>query len=422
MNELRDPSNHPCFNAGVKHSCGRVHLPVATRCNIRCNYCDRRHDCVNESRPGVASAVLTPVQAADYLGEVLEKEPRITVAGIAGPGDPLASPAETLETLRLIKERYPALLICLATNGLALPEHVDALAETGVTHVTVTVNAVDPEIGKQIYAWIRLGKIAYRGREGAELLMARQLEAIPRLKSRGITVKVNMIVIPSVNDAHVEAVARTVGLLGADILNLMPVYPNAGTAFAWVKEPGEVRMLELRAAATRFLPQMHHCTRCRADAAGLLSEDRSKDFQEALVRCSEKMPAPAERPYVAVATIEGVLVNLHLGEAASFQIWADAGDGFRCIEERNAPDPGDGARRWERLAGILGDCRAVLASGIGESPRKVLSESGIGPIVMSGFIEEGLKAVFTGKGLNRLKARQSGGCKAGGCGGDGGGC
>ena len=107
MNISRDLSRHPCFNAAVKGSYGRVHLPVAPHCNIRCNYCNRKYDCVNESRPGVTSAVLSPLQASLYMEKVLERETRIAVAGIAGPGDPFANPEETLQTLRLVREKFP---------------------------------------------------------------------------------------------------------------------------------------------------------------------------------------------------------------------------------------------------------------------------------------------------------------------------
>ncbi len=51
---------HPCFNEEAKHTSARVHLPVAPKCNIQCNYCNRKFDCVNESRPGVTSSVLAP--------------------------------------------------------------------------------------------------------------------------------------------------------------------------------------------------------------------------------------------------------------------------------------------------------------------------------------------------------------------------
>ncbi len=158
---------HPCFNAKVKGQFGRVHLPVAPKCNILCNYCNRKFDCVNESRPGVTSAVLAPTQAITYLERVLEAEPRITVAGIAGPGDPFANPQETMETLRLIRQRFPELLLCLASNGLGLAPYLDELAELQVSHVTITVNTVDPEIGAKIYSWVRDGKKIYRGLEAA---------------------------------------------------------------------------------------------------------------------------------------------------------------------------------------------------------------------------------------------------------------
>ena len=54
---------HPCFCEGAHSKFARMHLPVAPRCNIQCNYCDRRYDCTNESRPGVTSTVLTAEEA-----------------------------------------------------------------------------------------------------------------------------------------------------------------------------------------------------------------------------------------------------------------------------------------------------------------------------------------------------------------------
>ncbi len=232
MNTQLDTNRHPCFNVGVKGECGRVHLPVAPKCNILCNYCNRKFDCVNESRPGVTSAVLTPRQALSYLEQVLVAEPRITVVGIAGPGDPFANPKETMETIRLIRERFPSLLICLATNGLGLLPHVQELVDLKVSHVTVTVNAVDPEIGKKIYSWVRDGKKLYRGLAAAELMLERQLAGIAALKAGGVTVKVNTIVVPGINDHHVPEVAKKMASMGVDILNCMAVYPNAETPFA----------------------------------------------------------------------------------------------------------------------------------------------------------------------------------------------
>ena len=79
-----DLTRHPCFNDESRHRFGRVHLPVAPKCNVQCNFCDRRFDCANESRPGVTSAVLAPGQALAYLDRVCGTSMRISVVGIAG--------------------------------------------------------------------------------------------------------------------------------------------------------------------------------------------------------------------------------------------------------------------------------------------------------------------------------------------------
>ena len=417
-----DISRHPCFNAAAKGTCGRVHLPVVPECNIRCNYCNRKYDCVNESRPGVTSSVLTPEQSLLYLERVLERAPAITVAGIAGPGDAFANPTKTLSTLRLVRERFPELLLCLATNGLNLAPYVDDLAELDVSHVTVTVNAVDPEIGARIYSWVRNGKVIYRGLKAAELLLSRQLEAIAALKAHGRVVKINTIVIPGVNDRHVDAVSRKMAELGVDIQNCMTMYPTQGTPFENIAEPTAEQMTAIQKAAEQHVPQMKHCTRCRADAVGLLGNDRSVEFRGCLAECSQTHEIETEgKPYVAVATVEGILVNQHLGEADSLQIWGPSNGSFQFIEARRTPERGSGIQRWLKLAEVLADCRAILIGGIGETPRQVLEENHILPVEMSGFIQMGLEAIYGNGDVERLKGR-AGGCGKGGCAGEGGGC
>jgi nitrogen fixation protein NifB len=421
-----DISRHPCFSVKAKGTCGRVHLPVAPGCNIKCNYCNRKYDCVNESRPGVTSSVLSPDQAVLYLGRVLEKAPHITVAGIAGPGDAFADPETTLEALRLIREQFPDILLCLATNGLNLAPYVEDLADLKVSHVTVTVNAVDPAIGAKIYAWARDGKVIYRGLKAAELLLERQLEAIASLKAHGIVVKVNTIVIPGINDHHVAEVALKMKELGVDIQNCMTMYPNAGTPFEHVAEPTPDQMAAIRGEVEGIIPQMKHCTRCRADAVGLLDQDRSAEFRQCLSECSETHVIETDgKPFVAVATLEGILVNQHLGEADRFQIWGQSSEGgYQFVEERPAPGRGSGIHRWLNLSETLKDCRAVLVSGVGETPRQVLTENHILPVEMSGFIQMGLDAIYRNYDTTGLKGRRGGdGCsREAGCSGGGDGC
>lgn len=422
MTTEKDLSKHPCFNRESAGTCGRVHLPIAPKCNIMCNFCNRKYDCVSESRPGVTSAVLSPAQALLYMDKVLEKEPRITVCGIAGPGDPLANP-ETIEAIALLKDKYPQLLFCLSTNGLALPAHAKTLAELGVTHVTVTVNAVDPKIGAKVYSWARDGKVILRGEAAAKLLLARQLEGIKILKEHDVIVKSNTIVIPGVNDHHVLEVSNTLSGLGVDIQNIMPVFPVADTPFADVPAPAHELIHNLREKAKDVVPQMTHCKRCRADAVGLLGKDLSGEMAGILGDCARSLPGVdlSKRPYVAVASREGLLVNMHLGEAHKFQIWKQDGDNFVFVEERYAPEPGSGTKRWIDMAKLLLDCRAVLIAACGETPRKILADSGALPYECSGLVESALAEVYGAGDLSKLKSRRKGLGKAC-CGGGGEGC
>lgn len=391
----RDTTKHPCFNKNAKSECGRVHLPVAPKCNVLCNFCNRKYDCVNESRPGVTSAVLSPGQAAHYMEQVLEKEPRITVAGIAGPGDPFANASETLETMRRIREKFPQLLFCVSTNGLNLPPYLDDVAELGVTHMTVTVNAVDPEIGGKVYKWIRDGKVVYRGLEAGKLILERQMQSIRGLKERGITVKVNTIVIPGVNDHHVEEIAKVMSAEGVDLHNLIPLHPNPGTEFGHLPEPTKAEVNALRKVAGQHVDQMTHCKRCRADAVGLLDKDLSGSMSGCLSACSKmELPVAEARPFVAVCTREGMLVNQHLGEAKEYQIWTVRDGEPVMIEERQAPPQGCGPKRWEALAATLRDCRAVLCSAAGETPTMLLGEHGLNVEVCSGFVSDVVAAVY----------------------------
>lgn len=268
-----DSSRHPCFSPEAHRSFGRVHLPVAAGCNVQCGFCDRKYSCVNESRPGVTARLLSPEEAVDAALGAVAHMPHLSVIGIAGPGDPLADAARTLDTLATLREALPGMLLCLSTNGLALPLHADALAELGVGHVTVTVNAVDPAIGADVYNWVDDGGSRVTGREGAALLLERQEKGVRRLKSQGVTVKINTVVIPGVNSDHVQDIAVAVASWGADLMNCIPLLPVAGTRFAGTSTPGPDMMHSLRAEAGAIIPQMRHCTRCRADALGFLGED-----------------------------------------------------------------------------------------------------------------------------------------------------
>jgi nitrogen fixation protein NifB len=441
-------ANHPCFNQAARHTHARLHLPVAPRCNMQCNYCNRKYNCVNESRPGVTCAILTPTQSIAYLRKYTEKVANLSVVGIAGPGDPFACADETLETLRQVKAQFPELLLCTASNGLNLFPYVDDLAEIGLSHITVTVNAVDPVIGARFYEWVVVDGIRYEGVEAATMLWERQRKSIRALAAKGIIVKINTIYVPGINDAHIEQVAKTVSSLGASILNIMPLLPTANTPFAAIKEPDRTAVQQARALAASYLPQMTHCSRCRADAAGLIGEENSQKNVELIQFSAQasqeenplviataqddgnglpmtlssqlRLLPTAKRPYVAVASRDGLFVNQHLGEAAQLRIYKPSERRSTMVDLRSITTDAGGSTRWLSMIDKLQDCCGILVSGAGAVPRKIFAYHGITVAVVEGVIDEALAATATGRDLMfMVKPKFTCGSS---CGGDADGC
>lgn len=218
------------------------------------------------------------------------------------------------------------------------------------------------------------------------------------MKQYGITVKINSIIIPGVNDTHIPEVARVCSELGADIFNCIPMIPTADTAFGYLSEPGPSMIFKTRTLSSKHLPIMSHCARCRADAAGLLGQDLSDTHALLKVYSTRLNLETEDRPFVAVATNEGLLVNLHLGEVSRLSIFRKTPKGFKLVEERVTPPAGGGENRWYTMAALLGDCRALLVSGVGETPKRILSERHVHVIEMTGLIDEGLEGVY----MNRV--------------------
>ncbi|MDR2520467.1 MAG: radical SAM protein [Bacteroidales bacterium OttesenSCG-928-I14] len=387
--------NHPCFNIEVKDKYARVHLPIASKCNVQCNYCNRRYDCCNENRPGVSSMLLSPEQALYYLKVLSKKMPNISVVGIAGPGDPFAEPEITMETICLVKEKFPGKNICISTNGLNLFPYIDNLAENGLSHLTITINSIKSKTLAKLYRWIRYNKKVYRMEIGGEILLEQQLKSLKRARENRIFVKINTVICPGINDCEVEEIAKKVSSFGANMMNCIPLYPIENTEFASLSMPSKDDMKKIKLIISQYIPTMSHCVGCRADAAGLLGHNNTdtKNFIEQVSLFTRIFSKKRNR--VAVATNEGLLVNLHLGEAREVYIFEQSINGYSFVEKRPTPPKGSGVNRWEELANkILVDCQAILVAEIGENPMKIITQNGICVIQMNGLIEIGLDVVY----------------------------
>jgi nitrogen fixation protein NifB len=416
---------HPCYNQEAHQYYARMHLAVAPSCNVQCNYCNRKFDCVNESRPGVTSKVLSPEEALAKVTYVASKVPQLSVVGIAGPGDPLANAKRTFGTFELIARDFPDLRLCLSTNGLKLPENVERIVALGIDHVTITMNYVDPQVGAGIYAWV-----AHEGKqltdvEAAQVLLERQLAGLRALVAADVLVKINSVMIPGINDTHLAQVAALVKAEGAFVHNVLPLIsePEHGTHFGLTGQRGPTAK-ELKALQDICenedgpgMQIMRHCRQCRADAVGMLGADEGESFppelyltpgvanesdqregvraeieqrraELAALRDERGIATDGAKPQdvvlVAVASTGGGRVNQHFGKAEEFWIYEAAPGWARFVQVRNVRrfcsgllGCDDDPSALGRLVEMLSDCAAVITADTGPRPREALEKAGI---------------------------------------------
>lgn len=386
---------------------------------------------MNESRPGVVSEVLTPEQAERKVKGVAAQLMQLSVVGIAGPGDPLANPERTFDTFERVKRQVPDVTLCLSTNGLTLYRHVDAILALGIRHVTITINAIDPNVGREIYPWVVDEGIRYEGQEAAELLISRQLQGLELLAQQGVLVKVNSVMIPGVNDHHLPEVSRTVKALGATLHNVTPLIIAPGSQYERdgrkAPRPKELHNLQ-EVLGREGMKVMRHCRQCRADAIGLLGQDRNQDFilekmdanpvineqaralfqreLDAKIRQRVKAKELRQNSFqqgqhttkVAVATRGGDKVNQHFGHVTEFMVYETDGVSVKLLGVRKiqaychgkADCNGDKNTTLQEIISILQDCQILLCSGIGDVPRASLNKAGVLPLVRKGEIQDAI--------------------------------
>lgn len=167
---------------------------------------------------------------------------------------------------------------------------------------------------------------------------------------------------------------------------------------------------------------MRHCRQCRADAVGLLGEDRSSEFtnekieaiaiedvdydlsareayrdkveetrekerkiKEMLAGLAQGQGLKDEPPIlVAVATLGEGLVNQHFGHAREFQVYEVTATEAKFIGHRRVDLYCEGGYGEDdslvRITEALSDCVAVMVAKVGGCPRKTLEEAGIAAI------------------------------------------
>jgi len=351
-----------------------LELPVAPRINARIRFA-----ATNQTQPGH----LMPVEALEKVRTLVTQGKAIDCVGLCGPGDPLAFIDPTLETLGLLHRQYPDMSFFIKTLGIGGEKYADKLSKAGVSHVDLQVNAVAEEIVEKLYAWVRPGYKTLRLPDSAKILVTEQKKAVRAFKDAKMTVSVVTTVYPENNSDHIESIAHEMGELGADDMILIPYHPETGAEIK-LSVPGKKLMETIRKKASRYITVSDE-----SNALVVIGNDQPSVLG---------IPKPTlERPNVAVASSNGMDIDLHLGAAIRVLIYGPREDGLACLlGSRPAPEPGGGEKRWESLAEILGDCFAVLTSSAGESPQRILARYGIKVLVIEDTIEGTVDVLYGG--------------------------
>jgi nitrogen fixation protein NifB len=228
---------------------------------------------------------------------------------------------------------------------------------------------------------------------------------------------------------------------GAFLHNVMPLIAEAehGTYYGLMgqRSPDASELQALQDECAGDMAMMRHCRQCRADAVGMLGEDRGAEFtldridnldidyeaamarrrsvREALVEQIEQKraaPAPAKagegtRPVLMAVAAKNGLVGEHFGHAREFLVYEASSAGVRLIGPRKVDlycggldtcGEGDAEPEsiLERTIAALAGCRAVLCSKIGFEPWGRLEAAGIAPNGEHPMepIEEAVMAVY----------------------------
>ena len=360
-------------------------LPVAPQANHKIRFA---------SMPKAFSPI-TPAEAIGWIGDLIKGGKEVKSVEIMGPGDILAAPQILLETLELLRNSFPEIEVGLTTLGLGAADLASDLAEHGVGQATVSVDAVDAEIAEKIYAWVRPGKKTIPLAQAATDLVNGQKMAVAALVQAGLKVRIQTTVYPGGNELHVGAIARKMAALGATSI---VVRPFVAREEAEEKIGDSCDSTTLTAASEQAAAHLE----LNAHTVNPIIPPPMTNILEP----GALLPKPTKvRPNVAVASSNGMDVDLHLGQASQILIYGPRDDGLACLlEARETPEAGSGTSRWQTLAEeCLYDCFALLAANAGENPKKVLADRGIKIIVSEDNIEGTVDVLYGGGKKQKCK-------------------
>jgi GTP 3',8-cyclase len=201
---LLDLEQQPRLTDPFGRAINYLRVSVTDRCDFRCVYC------MSEHMTFLPKAELLSLEELDRLCSAFINK-GVTKLRLTG-GEPLVR----RDIMRLFESlsrhlRSGALQeLTLTTNGSQLGKYAQALADTGVKRVNVSLDTLDATRFAQITRWGRLAQV---------------LDGIAAAKAAGLKVKINTVALKGVNEHAFDTLIAWCGTHGHDLtlIETMPL-------------------------------------------------------------------------------------------------------------------------------------------------------------------------------------------------------
>jgi len=108
-----------------------------------------------------------------------------------------------------------------------------------------------------------------------------------------------------------------------------------------------------------------------------------------------------KKKYIAIASAQGLFVNLNLEECEILRIYSIVDCKPELIDLRKIPgNEFQPDIRYQQLVTILSDCACLLVYGIDPYPQKVLQQAGLSVYILEGFVDKILLRLSQGKSID----------------------
>ena len=191
-----------------------LRISVTDRCNLRCTYCMPR-ELFGPEHKFLPREMIMSYEEMCKTAVALSKSglQKIRLTG----GEPLLrrDVSEFVAMLRLALG--PDIDIAMTTNGILLPKHAEALANAGLSRVTVSLDAIDAEVFSKI--------------SDSDISVSTVHQGIDAAIKVGLPVKVNAVIRKGVNEKPLAEHFR-----GTDVELRFIEFMDVGTTNEWKME------------------------------------------------------------------------------------------------------------------------------------------------------------------------------------------